>query len=371
MALDFSSSLYLGMRHLPQELPAWKSLTTGSPAILNEPALNKQLAQQLAVLQGMEAGVLVPSTLHGLFDFFSAVDRKSVLFIDEQVYPLMDWASRIATGRGIRVIPFPAQQVNRLATLIYMHVLPGQVPFILCDGWNPTTGLAAPLRKYLELLRPWRGYLFVDDTQALGILGAQPNDRQPLGFGGGGTLAWMGITSPSVISICSLAKGLGAPLAVMSGAKSFILPFEQKSLSRIHCSQVSNPIAGAAWRALQINQREGDQRRAQLISLIHTFQATVQRAGFQLKGGIFPVQTLELPSTEQALALYKHLQQYGIKALLLRGEGSLQVPLICFCISITQTPREYTFLQQCLKAFKITIQSSGYANAEPIHRHTF
>lgn len=368
MAIDFRSSLYLGMQHPSRELQSWQRLTTGGPALLDEPPLNREIARQVASLQGLEHGILAPSTLHLWLDFFQAIDRNTVLLIDEQAYPLMDWISRLATGRGIKVLNFPTQQLTKLKLLLQMHVQPGQVPFILCDGWNPISGKASPLRQYLDLLRPFRGYLVVDDTQALGILGKNANPGCPLGYGGRGSLAWQGISSPYIVSICSLAKGFGVPIAVMSGASAFIQPFEQKSLSRIHCSQVSAPLAAAALNALQHNGREGDRKRAYLYRLINHFKQAVQPVGIELRGGIFPVQTLKLPTTQLAMDLFGVLRKNGFSALLLRGEGADQTPLISFCITVEQNPGQYVQLSHCLQRFWANNRLPSRTKPEPVYR---
>lgn len=339
---------------------------------MNEPPINREIAQKVASLQGMEYGILAPSTLHLWLDFFQAIDRNTVLLIDEQAYPLMDWISRLATGRGIKVLNFPGQQIAKLRLLLQMHVQPGQIPFILCDGWNPISGQPSPLRQYLDLLRPFRGYLVVDDTQALGILGKNANPGCPWGLGGSGSLAWQGIYSPYIVSICSLAKGFGVPLAVMSGANSFILPFEQKSLSRIHCSQVSTPLAAAALNALRQNCQEGDRKRAYLYKLIHHFKQAVQPSvGIELRGGFFPVQTLKLTGTELAMDLFGFLKKNGFSALLLRGEGMDQTPLISFCITVEQNPQQYVQLGQCLQSFLARKRISSHAKPGPVYHYSF
>lgn len=358
MLIDFCSSLYLGMQHPSAALPSWGSLTTGVPALLGELEINQQIAQQVAALQGMEAGILAPSSLHLMFDFFQAIDRNTVLFLDEQAYPLMDWASRIATGRGIKVLSFSSHKLSKLSLLLQMYVRPGQIPFILCDGWNPVIGKAAPLWRYLDLLRPFNGYLLIDDTQALGVLGENASKTKSLGKGGGGTLRHLGISNPAVVSIASLAKGLGVPLAVMSGSYRFIRPFMQQGLSRIHCSQVAHPVAMAAMQALKFNQKEGNQQRAYLSHLIEMFRREVALAGLECRGGIFPVQNIKLATVEQTLTLYQFLNKNGIAALLLKGEGAGQSPIISFCINTTQSATQYRYLGQCLRKFQARLRNS-------------
>ena len=65
---DFTSSLYLGMRHASAELPGWSALTTGRPSALGRPAAETAVAARLAALLGAERAVLARSTLHALSD---------------------------------------------------------------------------------------------------------------------------------------------------------------------------------------------------------------------------------------------------------------------------------------------------------------
>ena len=68
--LDFTSALYLGLRHPSRSLRAWPALTAGQPAALESPARRFGVARQLAALQGCERATLLPSTLHLFWDLF-------------------------------------------------------------------------------------------------------------------------------------------------------------------------------------------------------------------------------------------------------------------------------------------------------------
>src|SRR5439155_1761385 len=82
-------------------------------------------------------------------------------------------------------------------------------------------GRVAPLDAYLALVRRRGGLLLVDDTQALGVLGAR-RGTHPYGTGGGGSPAWTGARGPGLVVVASLAKGFGVPVAVVSGERSAI-----------------------------------------------------------------------------------------------------------------------------------------------------
>jgi len=79
----------------------------------------------------------------------------------------------------------------------------------------------------------------IDDTQALGILGAWPGPGAPYGRGGAGSPAWCGVAGDDLARVCSLAKGFGAPLAVLAGSARVVARFEAEAATPVHCSPPS------------------------------------------------------------------------------------------------------------------------------------
>jgi hypothetical protein len=71
--IDFTSALYLGMRHAHWALPPWLRLTTGRPAALEEPPEANRLSQDIARLLRCERAILAPSTLHLFWDLFDVL----------------------------------------------------------------------------------------------------------------------------------------------------------------------------------------------------------------------------------------------------------------------------------------------------------
>jgi len=138
---------------------------------------------------------------------------------------------------------------------------------VVTDGLYPATGQTAPLPDYLRLVRERDGYLVVDDTQALGILGKHPSQDAPYGRGGAGTPAWHGVEGPELIMGSSLAKGFGAPLAVIASNAKLIAKFEDLSATRVHSSPPSLAVISAARRALAVNEMRGDRLRSHLAKL--------------------------------------------------------------------------------------------------------
>ncbi|MEM9762779.1 MAG: aminotransferase class I/II-fold pyridoxal phosphate-dependent enzyme [Pseudomonadota bacterium] len=316
---DFTSALYLNFQHPAGQLPPWAQLTTGKPAALHEPAAAKRVAAALAALMGFKRAVLAASTLHVAWDVIGDLARQgpTTFFVDAGAYAVLKWGADRARGQGSFVETFPHFDPEALAERIRLRPA-GRRVVVVTDGFCPRCNRVAPLGAYRRLL-PTDGRLLVDDTQALGLLGARPTRRMPYGLGGGGTLRHLGESTRRVLVMASMAKAFGVPVAVLTGDHRFIAGFEQRSETRVHSSPPSAAVIAAAERALQLNQLLGDERRARLLALVRYFRAQAARAELNLMPGLFPVQSTPALPADFVQTLYTRLLKRGVLAVRLAG----------------------------------------------------
>lgn len=323
--LDFTSALYLGMRHASASLRAWQALSSGKPAALASPDGAEEVAGALAALTGCESGMLLPSTLHAFWDLFTIFPMEATFYVDEGVYPVARWGIERAAARGYRVRRFPHYEASALHALLERDARQGRQPIVVMDGLCPSCGRAAPLRALLESIRAHRGRVIIDDTQALGILGergrvdaVQLSVTAPYGRGGGGILRWSGVGGDDIALVSSLAKGFGVPAAILVGSQALVREFTRHSATRVHCSPPSVAVVRAAERALAINGVRGDALRATLARRVQRFRDRVVRACGGTAGNLFPVQTLVCAATVgvDAQRLHGHLLRAGIRTVL-------------------------------------------------------
>ena len=135
----------------------------------------------------------------------------SVTYLDVACYPIARWSTECLKDRPRKVRLFQHQNPRDLARLLNEHPA-GVKAIIVCDGISACSGNPSPLSEYLRLL-PANGWLVVDDTQALGILGRNPHDCDPYGSGGGGSAPYHALQDFRLVLVCSLAKSFGVPLA--------------------------------------------------------------------------------------------------------------------------------------------------------------
>jgi 8-amino-7-oxononanoate synthase len=317
--LDFSSALYLGLRHSSSSLRPWAALSLGKPAALQPPPGAAAVAAELAQLQGCERGVLLPSTLHLFWDLFGIMARDAVrIYLDSGAYPIPRWGVERAAAAGVPVRPFPHHDSSAARRAIEQDRHTARRPVIVADGYCPGCGGPAPLERYLRCVAPYDGYLVLDDTQALGIFGEPRQGGAAYGSGGGGSLRHQGLRSANVIAGSSLAKAFGVPVSVLCGSAALLRRFDALSETRVHASPPSIAVIRAAERALEVNRQRGDALRQRLARLVDYFRGKLRQLGLRLGGGVFPMQTLAPDAAVDPAWLHQRLLAAGIRAVLHR-----------------------------------------------------
>jgi 8-amino-7-oxononanoate synthase len=317
---DFTSSLYLGLRHALAELKPWASLTSGAPAGLLVPRAARSVARRIAALQGCEGAILAPSTLHLFWDLFGTQRARSwELFVDAGAYAVGRWGAERAAGMGVPVRRFGHHDPESLVRSMSERKTGRQRPVVVADGLCPSCGSLAPAKAFLHAVERRGGLVVLDDTQAFGILGHSPTLRQPYGVGGGGSVRFHATEGRPVLTVSSMAKAFGVPMAVFSGPRDLVGSFEAESETRMHCSPVSFADLAAAEHALGVNERFGAPIRERLVGLVRRFRHGIGESAIETSG-LFPVQTLARSPGLDPRVLHQDLAARGIPTVL-HGPG--------------------------------------------------
>jgi 8-amino-7-oxononanoate synthase len=346
--LDFTSALYLGLRHATKSLRPWRELTEGRPAALGQSEAAATLSAGLADLVGCERATLSPSTLHLFWDIFGTPSlRGCPVFIDEGAYTISHWGAERALLRGSGLVRFHHHDPRALERSILQRGAGRQRPVIVCDGLCPACGSCAPLREYAAVARNFGGTLLIDDTQALGVLGGLEAGTGPYGSGGGGSLRNASLTGDRVLVISSLAKGLGVPVAMFGGTRDGVLQFERDSETRMHCSPPSAAVIHAALHALDFNRRYGSLLRRLLARLVRQFRDGLKSFGLASAGGMFPVQSPVLGTNSDTIAVHDRLLRLGVRTVL-HSDRHRPAAGLSFLITARHCPQQIERAVQCL-----------------------
>lgn len=293
---------------------------------------------------GCSRGVLGTSTLHLFWDLFGILSKDRVaIFADAGIYPIARWALERAAAKGTPVKFFkhhdPVDLQRQLRRSLQSGIRYGRRPVAVSDGLCPGCGRAAPIREYLESIRRFGGQLILDDTQALGILGKSPIRDNPYGFGGGGSLQWNGVKGSDIVVVNSLAKGFGAPVAVLAGGNKFVRRFEDESDARVHCSPPSAAAIGAATRALDVNEIKGDELRDRLMQRVLRFRSQLKSKGLDAGGSMFPAQNLSSIPGLDVHEVHERMLKSNVRTVLKRSHLGTEAQL-AFLITADHSPAQ-------------------------------
>jgi 8-amino-7-oxononanoate synthase len=341
---DFTSALYLGLAHGSAQLRPWRRLTAGAPAAVVPPAGSRSVARHLALLVGTEAATLGVSTLHLFWDLFGQLRRQPLrILADEHLYPVGRWGIERAAAAGVPVSAFGHHDARSLARQLERgncsRLTRSLAPLVVTDGLCPHCGRVPPLALYQALVEERGGWLLVDDSQALGLLGRGSGPESPYGRGGGGSPSFLGVSFPRLLLLSSLAKSFGAPLAALAGSRTAIRAFLRESETVVYSSPPAVAAIRAAEAALSISHGEGERLRARLAERVLLFQAGLQDLGLTSVGGLSPMLNLEIPASIDPVALHRRLGILGIRTVLRQGRCR-PGPLLTFLLRADHSPQQ-------------------------------
>lgn len=321
--IDFASALYLGMQHPSRDAAGYAALTTGTPASLASSPLAREVAAQAAALQGCEAGMVAASTLHLSIDVLDRLGRTHGLVADEALYPVMRWGLERLMGLGVPVAWYRHGDTADMARRI-RQLHGSRPPAVIVDAIG-AEGSPTPIDHLLAIVQRHAGLLAIDQTQALGLLGARPRAGHPWGIGGGGLLRHAGFTpAQPVLLLASWAKAFGAPLATLCGPAALVSEIARNGPTQSHCSSASQSALLAAMNALAINQRHGERLRETLSHLLARLDdglrwlARQRLPDLQTLRQRHPLQHIRLSSPERTMSLHTALRARGLRTALLR-----------------------------------------------------
>lgn len=345
--LNFAACNYLGLNDDPRvraavSHPIPNAISLGMPRLLGTTELTDRLERAIAALTGQEAALVFTSTNHASRDGLGMLAGKTGHFlIDGGAYPIsVDAAFAAARGES-RVHRFTHNDPDDLERLLRRY--PGhRNHVIICDGVYPGKGTFAPLPAFLELAECYGASLYIDDAHGIGVLGRNPTRAQPLGIGGSGTPSRFGLGTGSYLHIGGLSKAFGIPIAFAAGPNALIDRLRSTAPSFVHNSPPAIPLLAAALAALDIHQREGDDRRSQLIAAVRRFRAGLRHWDLRPEPhSCFPIQGLRLPTVAQARAMTTALRRRSIWTLLQHGSPDApQAGAVRFVFSAAHRPND-------------------------------
>ena len=173
---------------------------------------------------------------------------------------------------------------------------------IATDGVFSMDGYIADLKGMCDLADKYDALVMVDDSHAVGFMGAT----------GQGTPEYCNVTGRVDIITGTLGKALGgASGGYTSGRKEIIEFLRQRSRPYLFSNTLAPSIAAASIKVLDLI-RTSQELRDRLFANMHYFREEMTRAGFDILPGDHPIVPIMLGDARLAQEMAARLLKKGV-----------------------------------------------------------
>jgi glycine C-acetyltransferase len=308
--LNFCANNYLGLADDPRLVQAAKDgidkYGFGMASvrfICGTQSVHKELERALSVFLGMEDTIL----------YSSCFDANGGLFetlLGEQDAVISDELNHASIVDGIRLCKAQRHRYRNNdmddleAKLRSAADANARYKLIATDGVFSMDGIVANLSAICDLADRYEALVMVDDSHAVGFMGA----------GGRGTPEVCGVEGRVDIVTGTLGKALGgASGGYTSARKEIVELLRQRSRPYLFSNTLAPSIAAASLKSLElINSREGADLRSRLRHNGETFRKEMDARGFNLVPGAHPIIPVMLGDADLATRFADAMLEEGV-----------------------------------------------------------
>jgi glycine C-acetyltransferase len=304
--LNMCANNYLGLADHPEVLAAarealdrWGFGMASVRFICGTQELHKQLEAAISTFLGTEDTILYSSCWDangGLFE--TILGAEDAVISDELNHASIIDGIRLCKARRLRY------RNNDMADLEQQLRAAADARFrlVATDGVFSMDGTIADLATVCDLAEQYDATVMVDDSHAVGFLGAT----------GRGSHEFRGVLGRVGILTGTLGKALGgASGGYTSGPREVIAMLRQRSRPYLFSNSVAPPIVAASLRALEICSRSTE-LRDRLEANTRYFRDAMTQRGFPILPGEHPIVPIMVGDAALAGRMAQRMLELGI-----------------------------------------------------------
>lgn len=304
--LNFCANNYLGLANHPDLIAAGKQALdqygygmASVRFICGTQAVHKELEQRISRFLGMEDTILYSSCFDangGLFE--TLLTEEDAIISDALNHASIIDGVRLSKAKRFRYNNNDMQDLE--AKLKQAQACRYRI--IATDGVFSMDGIIANLTGICDLAEQYNALVMVDDSHAVGFIGAQ----------GRGSHEHCNVMGRVDIITGTLGKALGgASGGYTSGKKEVVEWLRNRSRPYLFSNTLAPVIAAASLTVLDLLEA-GDALRKQLRANSQHFRTGIQKLGFNLIPGEHPIIPVMLGDAKVATAMADRLLKEGI-----------------------------------------------------------
>ncbi|MBV8550015.1 MAG: glycine C-acetyltransferase [Acidobacteriaceae bacterium] len=336
--LNLCANNYLGLANHPAVVAAahkaldhWGYGLSSVRFICGTQTIHKQLEARLTEFLGTEDTILYSSCFDangGLFE--TLMEQDDAIISDELNHASIIDGIRLSKAARFR---FKNGDMDDLEAKL-KEAGTARNRLVATDGVFSMDGYIAKLRHICDLADKYKAMVMVDDSHAVGFMGAH----------GRGTHEYHNVMGRIDIMTGTLGKALGgASGGYTSGRREIIDLLRQRSRPYLFSNSVAPPIVAASIKVLEL-LTETSELREKLFSNTRLFRERMSANGFTILPGEHPIVPVMFGDAAHATAMADALLKRGVYVI---GFSYPVVPLgkarIRVQVSAAHTPKELEF----------------------------
>lgn len=307
--IDLASNDYLGLSSDPRLAEAastavsvWGAGATSSRLVAGTTELHVELERELALLTGMEAGLVFSSGYLANIGVVTALGGPGTLIVaDEHCHASLIDGFRLSRSH---TESFGHNQLDQAGRLLSGRAEPRAI--LAVESVYSVLGDEAPLTGLLALAEQHDAVLLVDEAHSLGVRGTGAHQ-------GHGTVAGTALAGhPNVVVTATLSKALGSQGGAVLGSGLLREHLVNRARSFIFDTGLSPASAAAALAAIHVI-RDEPWRSASVHSNAAALTAGLAGAWDNSVPSSGAVQSLAMPSADAALAAATAARAAGVR----------------------------------------------------------
>jgi glycine C-acetyltransferase len=307
--LNFCANNYLGLADHPDVVAAahaaldrWGFGMASVRFICGTQDVHKQLEARLSAFLGTDDTILYSSCFDangGLFE--TLLGETDAVISDELNHASIIDGIRLCKARRYR---YRNRDLADLERCLRESQDAGR-RLVVTDGVFSMDGYLAPLDEICSLADRYGALVMVDDSHAVGFVGAK----------GGGTPQLFGVQDRVDVLTGTLGKALGgASGGYVSGRAEIVALLRQRSRPYLFSNAVAPVVAAASLTAIDLAEGS-DTLRQQLRANTARFRQRMSAEGFDLPPGEHPISPVMIGDAARAGAMADLLLDHGVYAI--------------------------------------------------------
>lgn len=305
--LNMCANNYLGLSDHPDVVAAakdaldrWGYGLSSVRFICGTQGIHRQLEQRISEFLGTEDTILYGSCFDangGLFE--TLLEEQDAVVSDELNHASIIDGIRLAKCKRFR---YRNGDMASLAANLEEAKATSRYTLIATDGIFSMDGYIAKLREICDLAERFKAMVMVDDSHAVGFIGAH----------GRGTPEYCGVEGRIDLITGTMGKALGgASGGYTSGRKELIAYLRQRSRPYLFSNSVAPPIVAATLKVLDLLTSSSDLRET-LRDNARFFREQMTALGYTILPGEHPIVPVMIGDAALATKLADAMLEKGV-----------------------------------------------------------